>query len=297
MSQSEFPPQEKQNNKYVVVSGGVDWITCTGKGPRAKDKAQRVAMSLIEQGIAQGHKLVKSSRNSYSVVGIPGIQWGAGQQGWMTVMSGEIARRHWMAAYVFSDNCSRFDLQTTIRMPFDTEEYIQGVFAHSAELGGAAWLARASIILSGQRGSTLYYGSRTSQQFGRVYDKARQSKRDPGFDKCIRFEVEYKKPLSQAVVASMFENDPTVEGITDIVLTWFEKRGIYGPQVYTHSDSETQLGRRETTNEKKISWLRTTVRSTYQQLRMAGLQTEADEALGVTMDIATITEDKQKGEI
>jgi len=45
------------------------------------------------------------------------------------------------------------------------------------------------------------------------------------------------------------------------------------------------IGRRESSSEKRLRWLKKTVAPVYRQLKMAGLQTEADEAIGVLEDI------------
>jgi hypothetical protein len=253
-----------------------------------------MAMALLEEGMATGQRLTKTSRNGYSISGVDGIQWGTGKQGWMVCLFGETARRYWLSFYAYCKNCSRLDLQATLAY----RDYDAGIIPKMYEQGqieiGEKFHDKATLILSQNRGSTLYIGSRTSSQFGRVYDKHAQSKLNPLFDKCIRFEVEYKKPRSTQMAAELCRELPTQAGITDLVLNWFDHRGVIPPQVYASSDNELEIGRNVTTNEKRLEWLRKVVRNTYHQLRLAGLQSEADDAIGVTADIMTIVSRETK---
>lgn len=281
-------------HNHIVVNCGVDWITCTGETMASKERVSKMAHALIDAGMESGQKLYHSNRNGYNIVNVEGIQFGQGNQGWMVCLSGQSARRYWMSFYAYAKNCTRLDVQTTIAYRMYTGREIRDIHAQAADNLGDAFEKHATLFLNIRKGDTLYYGARASSQMGRVYDKHKHTKGNSEFDKCIRFEVELKKPLASQWAAWLCENSPDDKGITDKVLGWFFDRGIEGPPVYTYSDNAIQMGGKETSIERKLSWLRTTVRSTYHQLRLLGYQTEADEALGVTTDILTMTDQTTK---
>lgn len=282
------------DHQHIVVGCGVDWITLTGETLASKERVGQLAHNLIDQGMEEGQKLTHTSRNGYHITSVDGVQYGSGNQGWIVILSGQKARRYWMTFYAYARNCSRLDLQTTIAYRMYTGREIRDIQQRAMDELGPAFEKHTTLILNSAKGDTLYYGSRMSAQMGRIYDKGKQSKGRPEFDKCIRFEIELKKPQSGRWAAWLCEDAPTDEGITDRVLGWFSERGMEGPPVYTYSDSAIQMGRKETSIERKLSWLRTTVRSTYSQLRLLGFQTEADAALGVTEEIETVKPSETK---
>lgn len=275
--------------QHIVLNAGVDWLTVTGETMQSKERITAMAHAITDQAMEEGQKLFHSNRNGYHLTHVEGIQWGSGHQGWMVCLSGQTARRYWMSFYAYSKNCTRLDLQTTIAYRGYTGREIREIHQQANDNHGEAFDKHSTLILNGQKGDTLYYGARASAQMGRIYDKHRHTKGDARFDKCIRFEVELKKPLSGQWAAWLCENSPDDKGITDRVLGWFFDRGMEGPPVYTYSDNAIQMEKGGTSIERKLAWLRTTVRSTYSQLRLLGYQTEADDALGVTDQIETVS--------
>ena len=273
---------ESAPSEHVVVSAGVDWITCTGETWNSKERVGAMATALLDDGMLMGQKLFRQSRSGYHLSCIDGIQWGSGTRGWMVCLHGELARKHWMTFYVYAKNCSRIDVQTTVRYKNYHPGIIQDMYQSGQKEVGNKWLNHATLILNTKKGSTLYYGSRTSAQFGRIYDKAKRSNGEELFDNSIRFEVEYKKPLSGQVAAWLCDKSPDMAGITDHVLTWFSERGINCPRVFSTADNAIQFPKGGKGIEEKLAWLKKSIAPTYKQLVLAGYQTEADDALGVT---------------
>lgn len=281
---------------YLVTMAGVDWITLTGDTYASKKRIGAMATAMIDDGMTKGQKLQRTSRNGYQLSSVDGIQWGTGPRGWMICLSGDIARAHWLVFYAYSKNCTRLDLQTTIAYRGYDKPIVEELHRKALADIGIPYQKHATYIQSGPRGDTLYFGSRTSSQYGRVYDKGKQSKGDDRFCNSIRFEVEFKKPLSIQTATWLCNEAPDVKGITDKVLSWFFDRGIEGPQIYSYTDNEAQMSRQGGSIERKLAWLRTTVSSTYKQLKLAGFQAEADEALGATDGIQLSNPTETKGE-
>jgi DNA relaxase NicK len=141
------------------------------------------------------------------------------------------------------------------------------------------------FITSDPGGDSLYIGSRSSSQMGRIYDKWEQSKHDPEFDRCIRYEVEYKKPLSKVVADLILDEDWGSRQIFENVLGWFQERGVIVDQFGTFREGAIQTPRETVSPEKSLAWLERQVKPTYQQLVFRGYEQEAQEALGISPKI------------
>jgi DNA relaxase NicK len=117
-----------------------------------------------------------------------------------------------------------------------------------------------SLILSGDGGSTVYIGARSSEQYGRVYDKGVQSRtREKGF--WWRWEVEFKGELSYLYANQLLQVDDRPGLISSKVAHWFRTRCTHS---YTASciASCVQHSITKPSLERKLLWLSESVRPT-----------------------------------
>jgi hypothetical protein len=86
--------------------------------------------------------------------------------------------------------CTRIDVQVTIKMPTEYDPFTT-YKAHQGE-------GRLGVtIMQSPTGSTIYFGSRTSDKFARLYEKQYED------GKYLRLEFEFKGKLARAVHAKM----------------------------------------------------------------------------------------------
>jgi len=247
-----------------------------------------MAQSLWAEQLDRGEKAFQAKRHGFSMSCIAGVQYGKGKDGWMVVLSGELAKAYWMPFAAYAKNVTRLDLQTTIWYENDTEGQIEAIQEQAWLAGNKKTRNSMTLIKNAKKGDTLYYGSRSSAQFGRLYDKWRQQKYSPSFRNALRYEVEFKKPLSGAAVQWLLADLPDSEGISAKVLNWFSDRGISVPDICTNSNNAIQYPAEVTPIEKKLEWLQKTVRPVYRQLVARGFQIEADGSIGVSDDSITV---------
>lgn len=131
-------------------------------------------------------------------------------------------------------------------------------------------------------GDTLYVGSMHSGQFGRVYFKDVQMNQDT-VGKLVRYEVVFRDRLSTALREEMLKHRHNDLGkqIAAIVKAWFVKRGVG-----TYWQAKTpaylpEVSKRITADDRKLEWLRTSVKPTLLDLLGRGYQTELEGVLGV----------------
>lgn len=146
-----------------------------------------------------------------------------------------------------------------------------------------------SLIQNSEGGETFYLGSRQSTQFGRVYDKGVQG----GTKKAgllWRAEVEYKKPLSGKIsnLLSKMSAEEREVAICDTVCEWFAERGAeVFPRGADGQAMHVSAEARITTADRKLSWLRSQVSPSVEQLISAGYGKEVLKVLG--LDVPTIS--------
>jgi DNA relaxase NicK len=134
-------------------------------------------------------------------------------------------------------------------------------------------------------GKTLYVGSRASDQFGRVYDKAAEQRDPVNIHRRWRYEVEYKNDYAREGLDNLLSLDEPTDLpplIQNTVWFWFDHRGIPPLFERTSGKTEFEVAAKVTDTSRKLSWLSTQVRPTIQELMRAGLEDEVFRALGIS---------------
>lgn len=141
-----------------------------------------------------------------------------------------------------------------------------------------------SLIKNTLGGETLYIGSRTSEEFGRMYDKGIDMGEVAG--RLWRYEIELKRSKAKAAVSSlltyMSRSSQSEAAIAVTVYDWFDKRQV--PPIFRRSDTKgldlrVQM-QEELTDDTKLVWLRKQVSPTVRDMLSTGRR-EVLEALGI----------------
>jgi hypothetical protein len=120
-------------------------------------------------------------------------------------------------------------------------------------------------MLNEDRGDTLYVGAPASDQRGRLYDKQRES-REPEWERCWRYEVQYRRDAAVSAVRSIAGTLDTGEATAALVHRWFTDRGIaprYQPVVGSELAPPT---RRSPDDARWLTWARKCVQPTARKL-------------------------------
>jgi hypothetical protein len=115
-----------------------------------------------------------------------------------------------------------------------------------------------TYIDGGGRGNTLNVGSRSSNYYGRIYDKHRESG-DDAFRRCWRYEVEAKNDAAEVFRQFINSNAGDAASIASLVAAWFGDRGIgvrYRPGV---ACALAPIGADPTDDIRTLKWLRAAV--------------------------------------
>lgn len=264
----------------MVTYTGVDWLTMTSTDPNTGEAWWRL-FEIYRDSLEGEEPPAKQFDNRwYSGHKIGQVSWGHNpERGWIFVASGEAANNLWLQAVPPKHRVTRVDLACDLQL--SQPQKLASTSYDLVQRANSNLKLNYSLIQNNKGGTTLYVGSRNSAQFGRLYDKGVQAERaEKGH--LWRYEVEFKRPLADAVMDEFTAADPDerAEVIGDTVLDWFENRGVLVPQNGDRQHAmQLTVEKRVTTYDRKLAWLRTQVRPSVRELVEAGLGAQVVNAL------------------
>lgn len=211
---------------HALLSSGVDWITATAQNGFTRADMMEYARHERDRLIEAGETIKTGYRLGYYGWQVEGFFHGQREGSSIIVASGALADRVWRPVSNVSDNVARLDLQVTVATPTDQPHL--GVQAAEALRGGIPRKVRvknATLITSQPQGETLCLGKRTSDQYGRLYDKA--SEAQMGAPRSIwRYEVELKRRSANAATTDLRGSQTPHAVASSLVWNWFDARGV-----------------------------------------------------------------------
>jgi len=129
-------------------------------------------------------------------------------------------------------------------------------------------------------GQTLYIGSRESPRFGRIYDKQAQDE-DPACERCVRFEIEYKKVCAPLVAAWLLQEQNLGIAAAQSVVGQLAEWGIELDLGLEGRLVAGSVGRRNFDSDRVLKWLREQVAPSIEKLLQAVDTETIEEALGL----------------
>jgi hypothetical protein len=276
------PPLSNKGGRTVVLkksSAAIDWITATSNN-------DAIGLQWLElyKRVKKQHPVWESSRylKGFTGMGFDGLQWLYNPKSgfYMVVASSDTAASIWAELAQHAKNITRIDLAVTIEFSEPLELYILRQYD---TLTQEEKIKRSyALVLNTEYGATMYVGKRSSQAYGRLYDKGVESdSHQPG--NRFRYEVEIKKPMAQPVALGIMQG--ALKGqvqralIADYVGEWFKARGVYVPWESGGNHLEIDVEVSVTTPIKRLSWLKTQVSPTVKELIDMGLGRNVIEAL------------------
>jgi hypothetical protein len=211
---------------HDIISAGVDWITATTSKGSSRWDMQEYADNQRRRFMDSAETIKQGYRLGYYGWQAEGFFHGSREGGSIIVASGAQAHNVFPAVAHLADNISRLDLQVTIATP-DERPHL-GVQAYSTVKSGAPCKRRVknvTLITSYPQGETCSIGKRSSDQYGRIYDKATES--GQGEPRTAwRYEVELKRSPAVSLAARL-RGDQMVESSTlGFVHDWYSARGV-----------------------------------------------------------------------
>jgi len=263
----------------------VDYLTVTFRCTREWEASVKRIENLADLG-GKRRPWFFYGYSGFSTVTPEGhLAMGKGTRGGVIQSSGEISsllsREHarWEGSEM---RPTRVDLALTFTLPKPVE-----LVRLALEKQRDDW----TVIVPSKKagGGTLYVGSRRSTTFGRIYDKgAELNQRLPVASQIAvnylwRAEVEYKQAHARVAweqVISSLGGGHLREFITNVVITWFAKRGV-GLPFGSNAASVVSVASRGVDDIRSLKWLHEQVRPCIWRLAENGKTAQVAEALDV----------------
>lgn len=266
-----------------VVSVGVDYITLTAADPQRAFVLSRQAHVLLQEEIAKGNMQRPWGMSGYQGWRVGPVQWGERPDGVIARLSSTAAAENWWDLYQTADNCSRVDLQVTVHSTNSpTKEVMNEYRAVRKYWAGRRDGPTVTIWRSGDEGTTLYLGKRSSRLMVRIYDKQAESGH-PEWANCVRYEVEFKacaaKSTIESIVGQGLVHDRILQGVIAIVR---DRGGLLPVKPNGRAFPVMNAPRMATDCDSRLKWLRVQVRPSCKMLIAYGLENELFEALGLS---------------
>ena len=243
----------------TVVESRLDWLTMSTCNPSAcasllEWRDRRFAV--LEQ---EGH-----SEKSYAAYGRhfrarAQVSIGVGRSDVIAQFSGGEAQRSFGDCIAWATNVSRIDLAVTGRYNDPTDTVAEGEYrAAQSSPRGRGRRPELTLILSEDRGDTLYVGSRTSDALGRLYNKWKESQAAE-YTGCWRWEVQYRRGQALATARALQASQAPAAQVQATVASWFTGRGVRAAFGTGASPLDSSVARKPTDDERWIAWARKSV--------------------------------------
>lgn len=264
---------------YIVeeLQSGIDWLTLTlPRSARHVSAWKRSCLNAIERISAVGYPVELRKLLGYEGVSSGNCFFGEREDGFICQLTGNHANDHFDAVWRDDCNVPRIDLQFTAKfeqMPSNIAKkgYHDATLANSELSSGRR--RKLYIIIGSDGGDTLYIGAPSSNQRGRLYNKAVQSEL-PEHTRSWRYEVVFRNELARNC-AGAIPSDAKLraEYVVAIVSAWYEVRGINTSLFYSGTTPALPLQRALPTDiERKLQWIRTQVAPTIRYLNEIGFR-------------------------
>jgi hypothetical protein len=264
----------------------VDWLTLTFK--ERQPEFERARWIAAEAKAVMTAGCGESSRRD-QLLGYFGQWWGplfvgnrfdSSMVRCSGLASDMLLRIDWPA----TTKCTRIDLCVTCWYGEDHPSLGAAVLSEllvSREATREGHAKKIAFIDGCGDGDTVYCGSRQSTQFGRLYDKMRESD-DPAYINAWRWEVEFKASAARQIFEGVTASPNRVDTIASTVESWWTKRGASrGPGVACLGALRVECPRGETSDVARLTWLATQVKPTVRRLLTTVGEGATLQALGL----------------
>jgi len=265
--------------KVLNAWASVDYITAVFSDQLERDFANVWIQERLDEFLEADMKIGVWSGHGYNGWSSAEMRVGDRERDTIIQLNSGLCATHWRSLILAGGSISRLDLALTLQLDDDYREMAKENFKRLDGIREEISATRNYSLISGLfGGDTLYVGRRVSSQFGRLYDKMRQSGEEE-FCNCWRYEVELKRPMSSAAATTLLNERSVEKWIGEFVTTWFRARRVDVPDVGTNTYNAIRLHRVQTTTDKTLEWLRSQVGPSVKRLLDKGLETEVLKAL------------------
>lgn len=273
-------------NEYSLITVGLDWITAVGKGLDATNKLAKIAhLASFEDTGERQREYDRWGAHGYLGWRTKHVRFGTRHDGAVLQLVSGFADMYKGLIYSGGFKVTRIDLQVTMSGGILTDSYTLSLYRDLTAASQSNNQRKYSLIVDTLGGDTLYVGSRSSEQCGRIYDKFAQSKGREEYKGAYRYEVEFKGDKAASAFAIFGREDVLPETIRDTVMAWFAARNVTVPFAPTENmPSIMTLSKSIGKSARRLQWLQKQIKPIVEQLVLEGFKDEVEKAIGFGLD-------------
>lgn len=264
-----------------IIEVGVDWVTATCKPGRRAAEMFLWGASLLRQTEQEHNRPQRATWQRYSGEQCGSVFLGERSDGTCLRLSGDTAQRWWQRTTALADSISRLDTQVTWRC--EPPRPRLGELAWGQAIDAAERVGRPPTITKVEQykgGYTLYLGARSSDRFGRLYDKYEESNEDC-YKNCWRYELELKQEQALGAARAIANAVSPSLLITSTVHAFFNERGVHPPFTPTDTGPFRRVHVEQPDDVKRYEWLRDTILPVVEGLQQRGMAKEVNKLFGI----------------
>jgi len=269
---------------HSVVSVGVDWLTATAYRTRRHERFHKLGKQLLEQAEARGNDVSVWKAQGYRGTKAGGVRQALRHDTHIIQLSSDDARESWKDVAALATNISRLDLQVTFEFERARPEFFHEQHERAKSgMTGRGRKRNLTFITSRLTGDSLYFGQRTSDVYGRCYDKGMESKScERG--KMVRQELETKRDAARDLAARLIQVEDERAEVGAFVCSYMARQSLLTPANFD-LDRESARARQTSDADRRMRWLARGVAPCVRLLLDAGRIEDVLTALGL-MDAA-----------
>lgn len=266
---------------WELIEARVDWITATARIGEKASGLLDFGATLLTSERERGNHGRPTNFEGYHGTTTKHCFVGYRLDGACIRLGGAVCGDNWRKVAEHATNVSRLDVAVTVTSEPTTDHLALDYYNASARTTrDVGRPAERTLIQSRLGGQTFYCGKRSSERFGRVYDKYAESKGlyPPG---SWRFEIEYKGAAAKAVSDRLMQAPNERDAIQAILHNRFNEWDITVPWDVLHYSFNDRAPREQTDNDTRFKWLQESVRPSIEKLSAAYTAEQLRQALGL----------------
>jgi hypothetical protein len=275
---------KRSDAKVDTVFIGVDWISATLDRQELDDQVWlHDALHSLTEVQALGNTYKRRSLLGYDGWESGGCFIGSNDTHHYAQFAGKYANDAYHMLEHPKVHVSRIDLQITVQ--YDIELPKEGRYQYARSIYHNKSLPehrqRKIHLYAGSDGAdTIYLGSPSSEQRGRLYNKAKQSG-EAAYERSWRYEVVYRNEYASNVFRRLITEDTSAsQFILQEVVGWYRERGVNIHNVGDGRENAIAPPRPQTSDvARKLRWVRNQVVPTIRKLAELGYAEELMETI------------------
>jgi DNA relaxase NicK len=270
---------------YERLAASVDWVTVTARSGENASALFAAALMAKDHLLAERERLHRWSFQGYHGWKIGPFSFGSRDDGCIAIASSWGADYLWDSLGKNCDNCSRIDLAVTVLLRDPHPEIPETYYNWFTQSGPPAGFPKLglSLIKNTNGGQTLYVGSRVTDQFARVYDKAAEQNETELIGRLWRYEVEYKNRRAKGILKALLNRcgETVPSTIAGMVWNWYDAREVPPVWACGYDVIEADVEARVSSDDVSLKWITTQVAPTISRLADNGRLEDVVIALGL----------------